>query len=259
MNVRVYHAGLHFGEEPFVRGNDRAGMVNFAGCHLACSHCYTPEAASGQMGEDFDASGFLARLERLVAEGAKNLNFISPTVPWVNVEPVLRTFRERHPEVPVVLKTSGYEGAAFVRRMAALADVLVPDFKVLSPEAAVAVGLPAAYGTVATEALRTLMATHGQNEFDAEGRLQRGIVLRYLCMPGFDREGERIVDRLVALRYGGALNVMTRFVRPGRSGLVRAAAETVRALLRRAEGAGFAVAVDGVWPVRKEKLDAVGE
>lgn len=255
--VRVYHASLHFGEEPFVRGNERAGMVNFAGCHLACTHCYTPEAASGRHGEDQDADVFFATLEGLVHQGARNLNFVSPTVAWPRIEPVLRRFRAAWPGVPVVLKPSGYEGAGFLERMAALADVVVPDFKVSSEAAARAVGLPPAYGVVARRGIETLVKTHGEPRFGAEGCLERGLVVRYLVMPGFDDDGREVVDALGRARYRGALNVMTRFVTPG-GRLVRAKTELVEDLAERARAYGMAVAVDGSLRREEEMRHAIG-
>jgi putative pyruvate formate lyase activating enzyme len=246
--IRVFHSGLHFGEEPFVVGNERSGMVNLAGCHLACGHCYTPEAASGRLGDVDAPEGFLRRLEGLVQSGARNVNLVSPTPQWLALEPTLVAFRTRHPSVPLVLKTSGYEGESFARRMAEIADVLVPDVKVSSPEAARAVGLPEAYGAIARRAIAAWLETHGEARFVARGQLARGLVARYLFMPGFETDGFAVVDGLAEVGYRGPLNLMTRFVRPTGGGLVRAPAAFVAGFVAHGRDRGIAVAVDGRVP-----------
>jgi len=243
--IPVFHSGLHFGEEPFVVGNECSGMVNFSGCHLACAHCYTPEATSGHFGEKLTAEAFEVRLEQLVDSGAKNLNLISPTHLWPSIEPSLQQFHARHPAVPIVLKMSGYEGTAFADRMAAVGDVLVPDFKVVSEEAAARCALPVSYGAVATRAIETWSRTHGAGETNSAGQLQRGIVVRHLLMPGFEADSRQVVSELAALRFPGWLNLMTRFMRPQGHGLVRAKEAFVEELVTQSIAVGIAIAIDG--------------
>lgn len=242
--MRVLKTGIHRGEEAVVWGNDRSGMIVFSGCHLACNFCYTPETSVLKLGEDLAVDAWLNRVAGLLAEGAHNIALISPTHFWAAIEPALTKLKTgMGKDIPLILKVSGYESPAFSGRMAALGDVLVPDFKVWGAQVAQRVGLPANYGEMALSSIRTQMATHGQERWDS-GKLQRGIIIRHLLMPGFEEDSVEVVEALGRIGYRGIFNLMTLFIAPGR-GLIQAEAGRVSRLSQRARELGMAVVIDG--------------
>lgn len=241
--MRILKAGIHSGEEALVQGNERAGMVVFSGCHLSCRFCYTPETSRTFQGTDYTPEAFSEILVRLLALGARNINLISPTHVWNEIEPVLRAFKEGPgKEIPLILKFSGFEPARLIQRFAEVADVLVPDFKVASPEVARTEGLPASYGEVAARALAEMLRTHAATAMEG-GRMRRGIIVRHLLMPGYSDDSARVLELLHAAGYRGYLNLMTCFLCPTR-GLVRAAGESVRALAQTSIDFGMQPMVD---------------
>lgn len=240
--TRVLRAGIHGGEEPIVVGNDRAGLVVFSGCHLSCSFCYTPETSVHRLGIDVDREAFAAMLSKLAAIGAGNINLISPTHVWSAIEPVLVQFRTIS-DLPMVLKFSGFESPRLIQRFAKLADVLVPDFKVFGQDEAVSVSLPASYGKIAENAMAEMIKTHGGCEWNAEGKMTRGMIVRHLLMPGFETDSEQVIAALARAGYRGHLNLMTCFISSaGR--LHRAPPDRVRDLSAQAEAVGMTVLVD---------------
>ncbi len=244
MKVRVLKTGIHRGEEAIVWGNDRSGMIVFSGCHLTCNFCYTPETSVLKLGEDLEVDEWLNRVAGLLAEGAHNIALISPTHFWARVEPALAILKAgMGRDIPLVLKVSGYESPSFSARMADLGDVLVPDFKVWSAEVARRVGLPENYGEMALGSIRTLMKTHGQERWNS-GKLQRGIVVRHLLMPGCEPDSLEVVEALGRIGYRGTFNLMTYFVAPGR-GLIQADSRRVIQLSARARKMGMSVVIDG--------------
>lgn len=232
MRIPIYKSGIHFGEEKIVPGNERSGMIVFTGCHLKCRFCYTPETSVHRLGEDYSAAGFDSLLYSLVERGARNINLISPTHVWPEIEASLITFGKAFPTVPIVLKISGYEPASRLGRMLPVGDVFVPDFKVLSPELAKKVQLPADYGDVAAAAVQTLVASG------------KPVVVRHLMMPDCFEDSRRIIQKLGELRLKKHLNLMTRFIDP-HSGLRLAEQERIEALVTAATRSGISVLVDG--------------
>ncbi len=244
MSVRILRAGLHGGEEPIVLGNERSGMVVFSGCHLACSFCYTPETSVHHLGNDYSTDGFTELLARLLVSGARNLSLISPSHVWSKIESVLLKFKQgegRH--IPLVAKISGYESVSLVQRVAQVADVVVPDFKVWGSEAATAVALPSRYGSITQKAVSSFMATHGSPVME-HGRLTHGMIIRHLLMPGFQQDSVRVIDALRDVGFQGYLNLMTCFISPEK-GLVQAPVEQVEELVVLAKKAGMRVLVGG--------------
>lgn len=243
MKARILKSGIHRGEEPLVWGNDRAGMVVFSGCHLTCSFCYTPETSVYKLGTDVDADGFTQVLATLLAGGARNINLISPSHVWSAIEPVLQRFKsgEGRP-IPLVLKFSGFESPSLIRRFAAVADVLVPDFKVWSGDLAASFTLPPQYGPVAARAIQEMMRTHSETVWEG-GKMKHGMVVRHLLMPGCQDDSRAVVDKLGQLGFNGHLNFMTHFISPEK-GLMKAEPERVNELARRAARLGMNVLVD---------------
>src|SRR5512139_1614838 len=78
--MQISHIGLHFGEEPPVSGTRGSGTVFFAGCNLRCVFCQ-----NYQISQEFRHTRTLTPDElagemlRLQAEGAHNINFVSPS------------------------------------------------------------------------------------------------------------------------------------------------------------------------------------
>ena len=238
--VRIYKMGIHFGEEPIIVGNHRSGMINFSGCHLACSFCYTPETSVRKEGRDYPVQSLAQVFDELAQQGAQNLNLISPTHFFPQLEAPLRDCR-----LPKVLKVSGYESVALARRFAHCADVVVPDFKVLSETAAAKVNLPRNYGVVATAMIETLESQYRKPQFTPDGKLARGVVVRHLMMPGFFEDSLAVVERLAEISFSGMLNVMTRFVSPAEHRLVCPKAADLIRLVQLAQGYGLTLLVNG--------------
>ncbi len=243
LKIKVYRHGLHRGEEKLVYGNIAAGMVNFSGCHLKCSFCYTPETSVRREGQEMNPLDFYSLLLNLKSSGARNINLISPTHLWKQIEAPLRSFRENAP-LPLVLKTSGYESPHLLSRMGELADVFVPDFKVMSEETAESVNLPSDYGQVASQALSVLLKSH-KPKWNAEGQMTRGILVRHLLMPGRQEDSLRVLQELKNINFRGALNIMTHFLDPLQGRLVSASPQALRQILREAAGGHFKILVNG--------------
>lgn len=224
-SIPVYKSGIHSGEERIVPGNDRSGMVFFSGCHLACNFCYTPETSVYRLGESFDALEFRRVLQDLIGKGAKNINLISPTHVWGDIESLMVDL-----PVPLVLKVSGYESRGMVARMATVADYFVPDFKVHGAELAKRVGLPANYGKIASAAIRAMSEA-------------RPTLVRHLMMPGCFEDSRNVVRELADMKYSGTLNLMTHFI--SARGVKVAPLLEVAALQAIATEAGIPVLVNG--------------
>ncbi len=258
--VRIYKSAIHHGEEAIVAGNDRAGMVNFSGCHLACRFCYTPETSTYRFGKDYTEEDFRGVLSDLIARGAGNLNLISPSHEWSCIERSLAEVKQSEgADIPLVLKISGYEGQQLVRRMTALADVIIPDFKVYGSSAAKAVNLPANYSEIAEKALTVMLETHRESLYSPTGKLTRGILVRHLLMPGFFDDSIRVMETLGGVGFRGILNLMGHFISPKHHKVHVASDEEMTFLRRLAEQQGMSVLINGKAPTAVRPNSKISE
>ena len=150
--LRVARAALHLWEEPPLSGTRGSGTVFFSGCTLRCCYCQNREISAGGFGRAVTTGRLREIFEELIAQGAHNINLVTPThfLPWL-----LPALAPKLP-VPVVYNCGGYESVETLRLLEGKADVYLPDLKYA--DAALAARLSAApdYFPAATAAIREM-------------------------------------------------------------------------------------------------------
>ena len=179
--LRAARAALHRWEEPCISGEDTArgsGTVFFCGCTLGCVFCQNGSISHGGEGQEITARRLSEIFLELQAQGAYNINLVTPTqyLPWI--EEALRLCGDRL-SVPVLYNTGGYEREETLRRLEGKIQIYLPD-----------------YFAVASLALREMFRQVGAVRFDENGILQSGMVVRHLVLPGAFRDSLRLLDWL---------------------------------------------------------------
>ncbi|HBJ19356.1 MAG TPA: radical SAM protein, partial [Clostridiales bacterium] len=76
---KIARAALHFYEEPPISGKGGSGAVFFSGCSLGCIYCQNREISHGGFGVTVGEEELARIYLRLAAEGAENINLVTPT------------------------------------------------------------------------------------------------------------------------------------------------------------------------------------
>ena len=187
--LRVARAALHLWEEPPLSGTRGSGTVFFSGCTLRCCYCQNREISAGGFGRAVTTERLREIFEELIAQGAHNINLVTPThfLPWIlpALEPKL--------PVPVVYNCGGYESVETLRLLEGKVDVYLPDLKYA--DAALAARLSAApdYFPAATAAIREMFRQTGPYVME-DGLLKRGVMIRHLVLPGQLDNTRRCID-----------------------------------------------------------------
>ena len=123
--MRVAKVMRHFWEEPVLAGPGGSGAVFFSGCTLGCLYCQNADISFLGRGEETDASALRKMMEALIAQGAENIDLVTPTQFLPEILPALT------PElpVPVVYNCGGYESVETLRRLEGRVDIYLPDLK----------------------------------------------------------------------------------------------------------------------------------
>ena len=93
--MRVAKVMRHFWEEPVLAGPGGSGAVFFSGCTLGCLYCQNADISFLGRGEETDASALRKMMEALIAQGAENIDLVTPTQFLPEILPALT------PELPV--------------------------------------------------------------------------------------------------------------------------------------------------------------
>ena len=195
-SVRISRASLHAYEEPPISGTQGSGAVFFSGCSLRCVFCQNRDISRGiNTGEELTTYELSEVFLRLQGEGAHNINLVTPTHFSDKIAEALKICRPKL-SIPVVYNTSGYERVEILRTLDGLIDIYMPDFKYASAEIATEYSSAPDYPKVCAEAIAEMFRQVGKYEYDDNGLLRRGLLIRHLCLPSRRADSMKVFDIL---------------------------------------------------------------
>ena len=179
----------HMWEEPVLAGSGGSGAAFFGGCTLGCKYCQNAAISGGPVGKPTDSAGLRQIFEDLIAQGAENIDLVTPTHFLPTILPALAP---KLP-VPVVCNCGGYERVETLRALEGKIDIYLPDFKYA--DGALAADLSGApdYFPRAQDAIREMVRQTGAPQWQG-GKLLRGTVIRHLILPGHVDNSLRVLD-----------------------------------------------------------------
>ncbi|WP_448901124.1 radical SAM protein [Eubacterium sp.] len=206
---KLARASLHYWEEPCISGKNGSGAIFFSGCNLGCVFCQNYEISHGCKGVEVSDDDLVRIMKRLVDEGANNINFVNPTHYSLQL---LRVLEKYKPPVPIVYNTSGYDSVETLKMLDGAVDVYLPDFKYIRPDKALKYSKAEDYPQVAKEALAEMKRQVGDDVFDENGIMQRGMIIRHLVLPSNTNSSISALDYL-AENFGDTyISVMAQYV-----------------------------------------------
>lgn len=185
----VAKAMLHKWEEPALAGPGGSGAVFFGGCTLGCSYCQNAAISGHAAGQAMDSAQLRRVFEDLIAQGAENIDLVTPTQFLPTILPAL----EPKLPVPVVYNCGGYESVQALKTLEGRVDIYLPDLKYADPKLASSLSGAADYFPVATAAIREMVRQTGPVQWQGE-KILRGTVIRHLILPGQVENSLKILD-----------------------------------------------------------------
>ena len=192
---RIARAALHMWEEPCISGTRGSGTVFFSGCNLGCVFCQNYRVSHRGQGIEIDADALMQKMLELQAAGAHNINLVTPTHFAEQLTPVLAEIKPQL-HIPIAYNTGGYEKIETLEKLAPYVDVWMPDFKFADAELAKQYAGAPDYPEVAARAIAKMYAIAGKVQFDADGIMTRGVLVRHLVLPGCRKDSTKVLDRL---------------------------------------------------------------
>ena len=180
---------LHKWEEPVLAGSGGSGAIFFGGCTLGCGFCQNRAISNRPTGKPVDSNGLRLMMEELIAQGAENIDLVTPTQFLPTVIPALK---EPLP-VPVVYNCGGYERAETVRSLAGLVNIWLPDMKYADDVLAQSLSGAKDYFAYASAAIRQMVEQTGRPVWQGE-KLKSGVVIRHLILPGQVENSLKVLD-----------------------------------------------------------------
>ena len=180
---------LHQWEEPALAPNGKSGAVFFGGCTLGCKYCQNRAISAHPVGQPTDSTRLRDIFEDLIAQGAENIDLVTPTHYLPTIVPALTP---RLP-VPVVYNCGGYEQQETLKQLEGLVDIYLPDLKYADNALAKTLSGGGEYFESATAAIREMVRQTGPAQWEGD-KLIRGTVIRHLILPGQVENSLKILD-----------------------------------------------------------------
>ncbi len=206
---KLARATLHFWEEPCISGENGSGAIFFSGCNLGCVFCQNFDISHNCKGVEVSDERLIDIMKCLVDKGANNINLVNPTH---HSTQLLRVFEKYRPPVPIVFNTSGYDSVETLKSFDGIVDVYLPDFKYIRSDKAQKYSKAEDYPQIAEAALREMKRQVGDDAFNDDGIMQKGMIIRHLVLPSNTNASIEALDYLAENFSNTYISVMAQYV-----------------------------------------------
>lgn len=194
--IKVARCSLHFWEEPCISGDKGSGTVFFSHCTLKCVYCQNYKISTQNQGRFVTEDELSDLFLDLQKQGALNINLVTPTHYVPNIIYALKLAKQKGLTLPVLYNTSGYETPETLELLRGYVDIFLPDFKYFSEAYAQKYSGAKNYPEVAKKAIDKMFELVGKCEFDDNGIIKKGVIVRHLMLPGLEDDTKNILKYL---------------------------------------------------------------
>ena len=190
----VARAALHAWEEPCISGTRGSGTVFFTGCSLGCIFCQNRAISGGKVGRCVSDEHLAEIMLKLEADGAHNINFVTPTHFAPSVVSSVKLARKRGMSLPIVYNTSSYDTLDALRMLEGTVDVYLADYKYHLPKTAGTLSNAENYPEIARAAIAEMVRQKPTPVIE-DGIMRSGVIVRLLLLPG------KVAEAKLAVKY----------------------------------------------------------
>jgi putative pyruvate formate lyase activating enzyme len=156
------------------------------------------------MGGAVSLNEFAGICRALQNAGAENINIVTGSHAIPVLAEGIREAKNAGLVIPVCWNSSAYETPEALSLLDGLVDIWLPDLKTLNPRMSAALFAAADYPAVAKEAVR-FMLEKAPLRLTEDGRLQQGVIIRHLFLPGALEDTIKALDWLKKNADGKAI------------------------------------------------------
>ena len=196
--IKVARAALHLWEEPCISGKNGAGTVFFSGCNLSCVYCQNEKISHGAFGKEISAKELREIFLSLIENGAHNIELVTPT----HFTPEIKKALYPKLSVPVIYNCGGYEDVNTLKDLEGLIDIYMPDMKYSINSLSQKLSQAPDYREKNLAAIEEMYRQVGDCEFDKNGLLKKGVLVRHLVLPNAVLNSKGVIKDFYNLSKG---------------------------------------------------------
>ena len=191
--IKIALASIHNYEEPSISGKNGSGTIFFSNCNLNCIYCQNYEISQLGKGKEVTVEELAKIILDQQAKGVNNINLVTPTMYAYQIIEALKIAKANGLHIPVIYNTNGYENVETIKMLAGYIDVYLPDLKYYSNEIAVKYSKAPNYFEIASKAILKMINQVGAPEFDEDGIIKKGVMIRHLVLPNHIQNSKNVL------------------------------------------------------------------
>jgi len=194
--IKIARAALHFWEEPCISGENGSGTVFFCGCNLKCVFCQNREISRGDNGKEISVSELSDIFISLQNQNANNINLVTPTHYSDSILKSIDIARKKGLKIPIVYNSGGYDSISQLKKLNKKIDIYLPDFKYWDNIYSKKYSNCGNYRETAINAISKMVSQVGKPEFNENGIMTKGVIVRHLALPYLEEDSKKIIEYL---------------------------------------------------------------
>ena len=191
--VKIALSSLHYFEEPCISGTNGSGTIFFSNCNLKCIYCQNYKISWEAKGEEKTIDDLANIMLDQQAKGAHNINLVTPTMYAYQIIEAIKIAKERGLNIPIIYNTNSYENIETIKALKGYIDVYLPDLKYYDNNLGKKYSNINNYFDYASEAIKEMFNQVGNPEFDENGLIKKGVIIRHLVLPNHIQNSKNVL------------------------------------------------------------------
>lgn len=191
--VKVAVASIHNYEEPCISGKNGSGTVFFSNCNLSCDFCQNYEISQEGLGKEISIERLAEIFLEQQSKGVNNINLVSPTSYAIQIIEAIKIAKNKGLTIPIIYNTNGYENVETIKQLNGYIDIYLPDLKYAENELGIKYSKVKDYFPIATSAIKEMYNQVGSTEFDENGLIKKGLIIRHLILPNYTENSKKVL------------------------------------------------------------------
>ena len=215
--VKVALVSTHYFEEPCISGelgeNQRgSGTIFFSNCNLRCMFCQNYEISHEGKGIEITTDRLAEIMIEQQERGVNNINLVTPTIYVYQIIDAIKKAKAMGLHIPIVYNTCAYETVDTIKMLDGLIDIYLPDLKYYADNIAIKYSTAPHYFENATAVIKEMQRQVGENVFDENGIMQKGMIIRHLILPNHIQNTKHVLKWIKEnLPEGTYVSVMAQY------------------------------------------------
>lgn len=191
--IKIALVSIHNYEEPCISKIHGSGTIFFSNCNLNCIYCQNYEISQLGRGKEITIEElskiFLSQQDKNV----NNINLVTPTMYVFHIIEAIKIARDKGLNIPIIYNSNGYETVETIKALKGYIDVYLPDLKYFSNEMSLKYSKVNNYFLNATKAIKEMYNQVGTAQFDENGIIKKGLIIRHLVLPNHLQNSKHIL------------------------------------------------------------------